>query len=80
MKLINTCSKCNSAEVVEVKGTRYNTNNFIYLNNWGTKYAILDRYICLRCGFTEEYVRLDEKFKKYADERREKDLDSDGFV
>ena len=80
MKFIDTCTKCNSTEVVEVKGTRFNSNNYVYLNDWGTKYALLDRYICLRCGFTEEFVRMDDKFKKYADELKKKREDSDGFV
>ena len=31
------------------------------------KSAIVDRYICSECGYMEEYVRVTEKFKKWAD-------------
>jgi hypothetical protein len=80
MKYTGQCTKCNSSDVLEVKGSRYNTYNYIYLNSWGTKYAIIDRYVCVRCGFTEEYVKVDDKFNKIATEMLEKKKVDDGFV
>jgi len=51
----------------------------IQLTKWGTHFAYFDRYLCLNCGFTEEYVRLDDSsLQKWILEQREKNsLDSD---
>ncbi len=68
MKYTGNCTKCNSDQVIEVKGTRFNSYQYVYLNNWGTKYVILDRYVCSRCGFTEEYAQLDEKSRTSLEE------------
>ena len=81
MKFGNQCPKCQSKDVVELKGSRYNTQNFVYLNSWGTKYLILDRYLCTRCGFTEEYVDVDDKLEKERDELlAKKKVTRDDFV
>jgi nitrate reductase cytochrome c-type subunit len=82
MRYTGECTKCHSTDVIEITGNRFNANHYVYLNNWGTKYAIMDRYICTRCGYVEEFAHLDDKFKKMADEllktsRVKKD---DGFV
>lgn len=82
MKYTGHCTKCNSDKVVEIKSNRYNTNQYVYLNSWGTKYTIVDRYICTRCGFTEEYAHLDEKSKKNLQDLLEKNgsKKDEGFV
>ena len=38
----------------------------IPLHKWNIRSAILDRYICADCGYTEEYVQLTDSFKKWA--------------
>ncbi len=82
MRFTGECTKCGSLDVIEIKGNRYNSNHYVYLNNWGTKYAILDRYICTRCGFTEEYVQMNEKFKKIKEDLLKTNpvKKDDGFV
>ena len=82
MQFTHKCPKCASYEIVKVEGTNMNQATMIPLTKWSFKQAILDRYICCRCGYTEEYVRRTDKFKKWADKAlREKPEDQeDGFV
>ena len=82
MKYSNECPKCFSNEIIEILGSRYNASSVIYLNKWNTKYVMIDRYLCSRCGFVEEYSRMDEKSKKNLQEIREDQLknNKDGFV
>ena len=63
------CPKCNSQEVAEVIGYNINQHQRIPLTKWGLKNAILDRYICTNCGYTEEYVQLNDNFRKWANKQ-----------
>jgi len=75
------CPKCSSFEVIEVKGHAMNTYQKIPLTKWGTKSAILDRYLCVHCGYTEEYVQLTDSFKKWArKELKKSNNHNDDFV
>jgi predicted nucleic-acid-binding Zn-ribbon protein len=67
MKVSRQCPKCHSRKVIEVVGHNYNQNQTIPLHKWNMKHAILDRYICADCGYTEEYVQLTSTFRKWAD-------------
>jgi transposase-like protein len=60
------CPKCESNDVIEVIGSNINQYQKIPLTKWGTRNVVLDRYICASCGYTEEWVQLSEKFKKWA--------------
>ena len=71
------CPKCNSTNIVQVKGSKYNTNHRISLDNWSMKWATLDRYICVTCGYTEEWVQFDKKLDKWADEKLKEQFDVD---
>lgn len=66
MKTSHQCPKCNSFDVIKVEGYSINAYQKIPLTKWSTKNAILDRYICVDCGYTEEYVQLDPSFAKWA--------------
>lgn len=61
------CPKCNSSDVIEIKGNSMTTSATIALTKWQMKSAILDRYVCAHCGFTEEYVQMTKGFRKWAD-------------
>ena len=50
MKRTDRCPKCGSADIAVVPPGRYNS---IPVGFGGAK---LERYICLSCGFTEEWV------------------------
>jgi len=64
MKATNQCPKCQSYNIVYIKGGKYNAATSVPLNSWNTKMGALDRYICVDCGFSEEYLQPDEKIKK----------------
>ena len=50
MKKTGLCPKCGAADIAVVPPGRY---NIIPMGFGGAK---LERYICLSCGFTEEWV------------------------
>lgn len=60
MKNSKICPKCNGDEFARIEGTMpgYGSGNNIPIGL--LKYANIARYICLKCGFTEEWV--DEKY------------------
>ena len=66
MRFSYKCPKCNSNDVVEVIGSNINQMQKIALNTWSMKQAVLDRYLCANCGYTEEYVQLTDSFKRWA--------------
>ncbi len=66
MRQNRRCPKCQSYDVIEVVGHKHNQYQIISLTKWGLKNAVLDRYICADCGYTEEYVQLNEKFRAWA--------------
>lgn len=66
MRFSFQCPKCSSHDVIEVKGSNMNTMTKIPLTKWSFKHAVLDRYLCANCGFTEEYVQLTDSFKRWA--------------
>jgi len=66
MRFSYECPKCASKEVLEITGSDMNSFQKIPLNKWSIKNAVLDRYICIECGYTEEWVQLSESFKKWA--------------
>ena len=55
-------------------------NQKIDLDKWGLKCAGIDRYICVQCGFTEEWVQMDDKFDRWVDQNWDKLKNDDGLV
>ena len=81
MKYNFTCPKCNSRKVIEVIGSNLNQHQRIPLTKWSLKNAVLDRYICADCGYTEEFVQLSDSFIRWADKTLEEQTNrNDGFV
>ena len=66
MRFTYKCPKCDSDAVLEIIGSNLNQHTKIPLTKWSMKNAVLDRYICTDCGYTEEYVQLSPNFKKFA--------------
>ena len=64
MKSSTTCPKCQSRKVVMVKGKSSTTHKFFY-GSWGRSEKY-NRYVCTRCGFSETYAVLSDKFLKWA--------------
>lgn len=80
MKNTSTCPKCGSTEVIMTKGNKMNPTQKIDLDKWGLKSVGLDRYLCVRCGYTEEWVQIDDKFDRWVTKNWQKLQSDDGFV
>ena len=75
MKNTKKCPKCGGSDIIFVPGSAgpYGNGNNIMegLKIKSIKSAVpVDRYICTRCGFSEEWIDLDymDKLKKKYDE------------
>ena len=80
MKNSFTCVKCASHNVVEVKGWNVNQYSKIPLTKWSVKSAVVDRYVCMDCGYTEEYVQLTDKVLDWGNKMFDEQGGGDGFV
>ena len=64
MKATGQCPKCESFNIIELKGNKLHQSTQLLLNKWSTKIAAVDHFVCTDCGFSERYVDLDEKVTK----------------
>ena len=83
MKASHHCPKCNSTRIVKFEGSQFKQHTIAANSKWGMTVAVIDRYFCADCGYTEEYAQLSPKFKKWANAQLDKqglDGDYDGFV
>jgi len=82
MKATHHCPKCDSTKIVIFKGKSHVQSSIGATTKWGMASAILDRYFCVNCGYSEEYARLDKKFLKWANDKwnKEGNKEGDGFV
>ena len=80
MKFSYQCPKCTSSEVIKVEGWALNQNTIASVSKWGTKKGVIDRFFCLNCGYTEEYVQLNAKFLKWGREILGKQDSGDDYV
>ena len=80
MKNTFQCVKCHSTDVIRVEGQRYNQNQLVSLTKWATSNAVIDRYLCCACGYTEEWIQLDDKFKKWLSKNKKQGNINSDFV
>ena len=80
MKYSAHCPKCSSVDLIMIEGNGMNQNQIVSLTKWGTSSAIIDRYICGSCGYTEEYVKMTDKFEKWVAKNRRKGNFGSDFV
>lgn len=82
MKTTHHCPKCDSTKIVVYEGKAHVQSSIGATTKWGLTSAVLDRYFCVNCGYTEEYARLDKKFMKWANGKLDKQGGTfgDGFV
>ncbi len=68
MKRTHICPKCNSTDLLLIPGTSeaYGTGNNIRTGMTIFSAALVDRYVCCHCGYSEEWIRLEDvsKLKK----------------
>ena len=72
MKNTRKCPKCGGSDIIFVPGSAgaYGTGNNIITGHTIMSAVPVDRYICTRCGFSEEWIDLEymDKLKKKYDE------------
>lgn len=68
MKNTNKCPKCGSSGIIKVPGYAgaYGFGNNIMVGMTIKSAVPVDRYLCTNCGFSEEWVDIDniDKIKK----------------
>ena len=69
MKMSKICPKCEGTDILLIKGSvgAYGSGNNIPASTF--TYAKVDRYLCTRCGFSEEWVDreyIEKLRKKYS--------------
>lgn len=69
MKHGNPCPKCQATAVLRVPGHagKYGTGNNIPTGFWVSSAVPVSRYICLTCGFVEEWVDNPHDLARLAD-------------
>lgn len=52
------CPKCLASDIIRVPAVKggYGTGNFVVLGMWARKRVPVTRYVCSKCGFTEEWI------------------------
>ena len=62
MKVTKTCPKCGSGDIVRIDGYTgaYGSGNNVMTGNTIFSTVNVNRYICLSCGFTEEWIDKEE--------------------
>ena len=74
MKNTKTCPKCGCKEIIKIDGYTgiYGTGNNIPVGLSIFSSAPVDRYVCTQCGFSEEWIRIEDiknvEHSKYAHE------------
>lgn len=68
MKNTNKCPKCGSSDIIKVPGYAgaYGSGNNIMVGMTIKSAVPVDRYLCADCGYSEEWVDIDniDKIKK----------------
>ncbi len=74
MKKSSRCPKCEGADILFVPGTTgaYGTGNNIMTGATIFSAIPVDRYVCMTCGYTEEWIRTEDlaKLRKKYDGRK----------
>ncbi len=68
MKNTHICPKCQNLEILKIRGNTgaYGTGNNIPVGWTNFSAVLVDRYVCERCGYSEEWIDKDDipKLKK----------------
>lgn len=68
MKNTNKCPKCGSSDIIKILGHAgaYGSGNNIMVGMTIKSAVPVDRYLCADCGYSEEWVDIDniDKIKK----------------
>ena len=81
MKNTHQCPKCGSANIVkEDRNNSMSYNNYITVKHNWAKFVLMARYICLHCGYTEEWVDNVDDLEKIEQKLKKDNKDYEGFV
>lgn len=75
MKNTAQCSKCSSVNIFKVEGKKFNQNSNRQMVS-AFKFIAITRFICLGCGYTEEWV-TNEKELDQLHKRKSKSPEND---
>ncbi len=68
MKNTHICPKCQNSGILKIRGTTgaYGTGNNIPVGWTNFSAVLVDRYVCERCGYSEEWIDTEDihKLKK----------------
>ncbi len=71
MKNTNTCPKCHSQEIMRIPDLNYfsdnHYSNIIPTGLFSVARAKITRYICISCGFSEEWVESKKEIQNLLD-------------
>ena len=73
MKNSNQCTKCNSTQIVQIKGGGTWTGYYNQINIGSMKPILVTRYLCGNCGFSEEWIDNPEDIDKLIKKHGESD-------
>ena len=73
MKLTRVCPKCGASDIVRIDGYTgpYGTGNNVMTGKTIFSGVNVNRYVCLRCGYTEEWIDR-EDLEKVANSKKAK--------
>lgn len=62
MKNSRICPKCNSNDILVVPGKAgaYGSGNNIQMGMTIFSAVMVDRYVCCKCGYSEEWIRRED--------------------
>lgn len=76
MKYNKSCPKCTSTEIAMIEGGTFKGNIYNTMGI-GLSTIYLTRYVCTRCGFTENYVDDTKDLKRIRDKHIKPGKNSD---
>lgn len=73
MKLTRVCPKCGASDIVRIDGYTgpYGTGNNVMTGKTIFSGVNVNRYVCLRCGYSEEWIDR-EDLEKVANSKKAK--------
>ena len=71
MKTTHICPKCASADILRIEGSAgaYGTGNNIQVGLTNFSAVLVHRYVCCRCGYSEDWIdredipKLEKKYR-----------------
>ena len=62
MKNTKCCPKCNGKEILKVPGKAgaYGVGNNIQVGWTNFSAVLVDRYVCCKCGYSEEWINIED--------------------